>query len=211
MPEQCGETAGQHIHDGLKRRVPPRDDDLNIEICELCRERIRVCEIGFGESQDGNEAPRVRRDERALHQPGARRGIGNRHHDKQLIGVGDKDPFKRISVIGCAAQHRSPFLQPYDACQRVGSAGQIAHQADGIAHHDRSAAEFTGTHRGHLFGGVVVEHTPPAAAVHGDHHRGHGVGMVGTILGARPRASARPDAGVGLVVLAWAQEARPPD
>lgn len=86
--------------------------------------------------------------------------------------------------------------------------GKIAHQADSIAHHNRGTAELARSHRGDLLGRVIVEYTSPASAVHGDHHRGRRIGMIRPDFGARPRAPTRTDAGVGLVVLAWAQEAR---
>src|SRR5262249_60710457 len=54
-----------------------------------------------------------------------------------------------------------------------------------------------------------TQHTGPAAAVHADHHRGLGVGVLRASLGPRSRPLSGADLDVGLVVVAWPQTLGP--
>ena len=146
-------------------------------------ERLGGREVGLGQAQDREQSTGVGRDQRPVDQTGARRRVGQRHHDQQLIGVGDDHPFGRVGVIGGAPQQGSPRAAPHDAGQRVGAAGQIADDVDVIADDDRCAAQFPGPHRCDMAVDVAAERTSPAAAVDADHHRPLGVGMLRTGFG----------------------------
>ena len=55
-----------------------------------------------------------------VHQTGARRRVGQRHHDHHLVGIGHHHPFGGVGVIGGAAQHRSPVTSTDDPRQVSG-------------------------------------------------------------------------------------------
>ena len=112
--------------DRLERIVAARDGDGQVEVGELRGERLRGARSVLVRHRIGVQPTGVGGDQSALDQAGARRRVGQRDHDQQLIGVGDDDPFGRIGVIGGAPQHRSPFTAPHDAGQGVGPAGQVA-------------------------------------------------------------------------------------
>ena len=155
----------------VQRVVATGDDHLEIQVGVLLGERRGGREIGLGQAQDRDQPAGVGRDQRPIDQPGARRRVGQRHHDQQLIGVGDDHPFGGVGVIGGAPQHCSPRTATHDAGQRIGAAGQIADDVDVVADDDRCAAQFPGPHRGDMAVDVAVERTSPPAAVDADHHR----------------------------------------
>ena len=173
-PEQHGDVPGQ-------QRLAPASSGSSRPAVTTVRSRSANCsangcrgrQVGLGQAQDGPEAAGVGGDQRAVHQSGARRRVGQRHHHQQLVGVGHHHPFGGVGVIGGAAQHRSPLAAPHDAGQGVGPAGQVAHHVDLVADDDRGAAQFAGPHRGHRPLRIAAEHAAPAAAVDGDHHRRH--------------------------------------
>ena len=156
---------------------------------DLVRHRIGVEPAGVG----GDQGP--------LDEAGARRRVGQRDDDQQLVGVGDDHPLGRVGVIGGAAQHRSAFAATHDAGQGVGLAGQVADDVDLVADDDRRAAQFPGPHRGDDAVRVAAERAAPPAAVDGDDHGRLGVGVLGAGLGARTRTAARAHPDIGLVVL----------
>ena len=119
VAEQHRHLAGQQRGDGVEGVVAARGGDREVEVGELRGERLRRGEIGLGQTQDRAQPAGVGGDQCALDQAGARRRVGQRHHDEQLVGVGDDDAFGRIGVIGGAPQHRSPLTAPHDAGQRV--------------------------------------------------------------------------------------------
>ena len=209
MTEQHRDLSGQQRGHDVERVVAARGGDGEVQVGELRGEGLRRGEVGLGQAQDGLESTGVGRDQRAFDQAGARRRVGKRDDDQQLIGVGDHHAFGRVGVIGGAPQHRSPITAPHDAGQRVRPPGQVADDADVIADNDRGATQLAGPHRDDAAAGVAAQRTTPPAAVDGDHHGFDGVGVFGSGLGSRPRAPAGPDPDIGLVVLARAQSAAP--
>src|SRR6185437_1830228 len=140
----------------------------------------------------GHQAP--------VDQPEAWRWVGQRSHDQQLLGIGHYDPLEGVGVIGRAAQHAGPLLDPDDPGEPVRFAADVADQPDPVTHHHRGAPELTGPHRGYPRRGVAVGGTGPPAAIHCDDHRGARVRVLRTALGAGPGTSAPgPDSNVGLV------------
>ena len=82
-------------------------------------------EVGLGQAQDRRQPAGVGGDQRAVDEAGARRRVGERDHDQQLVGVGDDDPLGRDRCRRrCAA---TPFGGPRAArcgpgcrCARTG-------------------------------------------------------------------------------------------
>ena len=206
MAQQHCDFAGEQVRHSFQRIVTARDDHLEIQVGELLGERGGGREVGLGQAQDREQSAGVGRDQRPVDQPGAWRWIGQRHHDQQLIGVGDDHPLGGIGVIGGAPQHCSPRSTTDDAGQGIRPTGQITDHVDIVADDDRCAAQFASPHRRDpLIGGIAVEHTPPPAAVDADHHRRLRVGVLRAGFGPRPRTSSRADFDVGLVVVAGPQ------
>lgn len=201
MAQQHRDLVGQQRRDRVQRVVAARGDHGEIQVGELRGERFGWGEVRFRQAKNRFQASGVRGDQRALDKPGARWRIGQRHHDEQLVGVGDHNAFGGVGVVGGAAQNRPAFAAAHDAGQGVGSAGQIADHVHVVTHHDRRAAQFAGAHRGDSLCGVAVQRATPPPTVDGDHHRRTGVGMVGAGLGPRTRAPTRSDPDVGLVVV----------
>ena len=133
MPIQQGLEAVQWF-------FPPRGDHSEVEVGELFGERCRRREVGLGQTQDRVQAAGKGRDERPVHQTGARRRVGQRHHHHHLIGVGHHHPLGGVGVIGGAAQHRSARSAADDSGQGVGSAGQVTDDVHLVADDDRGAA-----------------------------------------------------------------------
>ena len=206
MTQQHGHLVGQQGLDLGQRVVAPGGDDGQVQLGEQLGERLRRGQIRLGQTQDGHQTAGVGGDQRALDQTGARRRVGQRGDDQQLVGVGDDDPLGGVVVVGGAAQQRAPIPAPHDARQRVGAAGQVTDDVDLVTDDDRGAAELAGPHRRHPPGRVATQHTAPAAPVHRHHHRFFGVGVLGAGLGPRPRAPAGAHPDIGLVVLAAAQD-----
>ena len=193
----------------VQRIVTAGDDHREIQVGELLGERLGGRQIGLGQAQDRKQSAGVRRDQCPVDQPGARRRVGQRHHDQQLIGVGDDYPLGGIGVIGGAPQQCSPRAAPHDAGQRIGATRQIADDVDVVADDDRCATQFPCPHRGHVAVDVAAEHTPPAAAVDADHHRLLRVGVLRAGFGPRARTLPGPEFDVGLVVVAGPQPTAP--
>ncbi len=139
----------------------------------------------LGQAQNGFESAGICGDQRALHQAGARRGVGESDHDQQLIGIGDDHAFGGVGVIGGAPQHGSSLTASHYACQRVLLARDIADDADVIADDNRGASQFPCPHGGDEAVRIVVERAAPPAAVDGHHHGFVGVGVVWPVLGTR--------------------------
>src|SRR5690606_20159789 len=78
-------------------------------------------------------------------------------------------------------------------------AGDVSHEAHRIAHDEPASAQLTRLDGHH---GDVVDSHGVAPTVDAHDHAVHGVGVRGTVLGARPRALARAHLRVGLVVAA---------
>ena len=205
VAQQHGDATVQQFMHRLQRLVAARGHHDQIQIGELLGECGRVGQVGLCQAQDRGEAAGVGGDQRAVHQTGARRRVGECDHGHHLVGVGDHHPFGGIGVIGGAAQHRPAFAAPHDSGQGVRPARQVADHVDLVADHDRCTAEFTGPHGGHQPIRIPAEHDAPAAAVDRHHHARLGVGVLGANLGARTRAPTGTDLDVGLVVLACAQ------
>ncbi len=71
-------------------------------------------------------------------------GIGGRHHDHQLVGVGDDGPLDRVRVVGAAPQQGPAVLDLDQPGQGVGLAADVADQGDEVAGHYGVAAQFAG-------------------------------------------------------------------
>ena len=209
MAKQHGDFPDQQVRDGVQRVVAAGGDHGQIEVGELLGERGGGREVGLGQAQDRYQPAGVGRDQRSIDQAGARRRVGQGHHDQQLIGVGDDDPLGGIVVIGGAPQHCSPRPTPDDAGQGIRPTGKVANHVDVVADDDRCAAQFSCPHRGDPAIGVAVEHASPAAAVDADHHGRFCVGVFGAGLGPRSRTASRADLDVGLVVVARPQPLDP--
>ena len=148
-----------------------------------------------------------RRDQAAVDETRAGRGIGERADDQQLLRVRHDHPLVRVVVVRGAAQHRRAVGHPHDPGQRVRPAGRVAHQVHQVADDDRGATQLAGPHGDDLLVRLAVQRTGPAPAVDADDHRRAGVRVLGTNLRAGPGALARAYPDVGLV---QAGPVRPP-
>ena len=175
----------QQMGHRLQRVVTARGDHGQVEVGELLGERGGGSEVGFGQAQDRNQPAGIGGDERPIDQPGARRRVGKRHHDQQLVGVGHDHPLGGIGVICGAPQQSSTWAAPYYAGQRVVAAGQVADDVNLVTDDDRCATQFAGPHRGDPVLDVTAQCTPPAAPVDADHRGPLGVGMLGPGFGPR--------------------------
>jgi len=177
-------SAGRHER-GDGQRLVPRE------------ERRGVHEVGLGEQEHGRHPRVVGRDEAAVHHPGAWLGLGEGGDDDELVRVGDHDALGGVHVVGRAAQRRPPLLHADDPGERVGPTADLAHHVHPIADDDARPAQFARLHRSH--GGPGVRQHGVPAAVDGEDHPGHGVGVLGALLGSRPgaaRVGPHPDGGL---------------
>ncbi|AMD54433.1 hypothetical protein ATO49_09055 [Mycolicibacterium fortuitum subsp. fortuitum DSM 46621 = ATCC 6841 = JCM 6387] len=133
MSEEHGDLVGEQGSDRVERIFSARRDDGEVQIFELCGERFGRGQIGFRQAQHRGEPAGVRGDQSSFDESGARRRVGQGHHDQQLVGVGDHHPFGRIGVIGGAAQHCSALTAAHDPGQRVRATGQVADDVDVVA------------------------------------------------------------------------------
>ena len=200
----------QRLH-RVQRIVAAGGDDGEVQIGELRGERLRRRQVGLGQAQDRRQPAGVGGDQRPLDEAGARRRVGQRHHDQQLVGVGDHHPLGGIGVIGGAPQHRSAFGPRRTIRARVSvrpdrspTMSTSSPTTIGVRPSSRARIAVTSCVR------VAAEHAAPAAAVDGHHHGRARVGVLGTGLGARSRALARADPDVGLVVVATAAHSSGP-
>ncbi|MCB5281755.1 hypothetical protein BJQ89_01506 [Arthrobacter sp. ES1] len=162
----------------------------------------RILDVGFGDKQQRIDPGVVRGHQGAVDKPGPRLGIGGRHHDHQLVGVGDDGPLDRVRVVGAAPQQGPAVLDPDQPGQGVGLAADVADQRNEVAGHYRVAAQFAGA------GGDDLPFCPRAfgddggvaSAVNGNDPPGHGIVVAGPVLGAGPGAFfVGADPGVGFV------------
>ena len=136
VAEQHRHLVDQQRRNGVERIVAARDRDGQVQIGELRGEGLRRREVGLGQAQNRRQPARVGGDQRAFDEAGARRRVGERDHDQQLVGVGDDHALGGIGVVRGAPQHRSAVPAPHDARQGVRASGEVAHQADVVADHD---------------------------------------------------------------------------
>ena len=130
-------------------------------------------------------------------------GSASADDDHHLVGVRHDDPFQRVGVVGGAAQHAGPLLDPDDPGEAARRPGHVAGQRDPVADDDRALAELARLHGGDQqrrpSAVVVAEYAAVAAPVDADHE------CLGRRLvrrappGARLGAAARADPDVVLV------------
>ena len=193
MSEQHGDLAGEQLCHREQGIIDTRGDHRQVQIRELLGERLRRGQVRLGQAQNRRQAAGVGGDQRPVDQAGAWRRVRQRHHDQQLVRVGDDNSFGGVGVIGGASQHRTSRTPAHDAGQGVVASGQIADDVDIVADDDRRAAQLASSHGGDPAIGAAAQHTPPAAAVDADHHGGLRVGVLRTRLGPGPRPFTGPD------------------
>ena len=135
-------------------------------------------------------------DQCAFDETGARRRVGQRDHDQQLIGVGDDDALGRDRCHRrCAATpfagHRAARCAPgCPACpDRSPTMPTSSPTTIGVRPSSRARMAVTTPV------GVAAERASPPPAVDRHHHGLLGVGVVGPGLGARPGAPTRAGSG----------------
>jgi hypothetical protein len=179
-----------------QRLAAAHHDERHVKGLVRRDERVGGGQVGLREDEQRRQARVVRRDQATVDQPGARFGVGHGGHDRELVGVGDDDALDRIGVVGGTAQHRRPGLDADDPGQRVGGAGEVAHDGDPVAHDDALAPQLAGLHRRDEAG---VDEAAVAAAVHGHDEALGRVVVPRPVLGPWTRAAARTDPHVVLV------------
>ena len=92
MPDERGQLALEQCAQLRQIIVAPGCDDPQVQAVECGPEGSAVSQIGLGEREYRLQTADVGRGEGALDKPGARRRVGQRSNDEQLVGVGDDDP-----------------------------------------------------------------------------------------------------------------------
>ena len=206
MSEQHRDLAVEQVGHRQQRIVDARGDHRQVQVERTAR---RTAPAGRGRSWSGTGSASARRHRprSAPGRPARCAAAGRPAPPRSAIGRRWRPPLVRSDRCHrpCAA---TPFAVSPRRTMRASvsvASGQIADHVDVVTDHDRGAAQFPGPHGRDPAIGVSAQHASPAAAVDADHHRGFGVGVLGTSLGARSRAPAGADLDVGLVVIAGLQ------
>ncbi len=189
VPDQHAGAAGERL--AQRGRVLPalRDHPRHPERAVGDEQRLGVGEVGLGEAEQRRHAGVVGGHERAVDEPGAGLGVGERRDDDELVGVRDDHPLHRVVVVGGAAQRGGALADLDDPRQHALVAGGVAHHPHPVADHHALAAQrarLDGEHHD------AVDKQREPAAVDSDHDTVDGVVVAGPLLGARagvpPRA-----------------------
>ena len=127
----------------------------HVQVPEFGGEGLRVFQVGLRQAQHGLQATDEGSDQGALDEPGPRWRVGDGGDDQQVLRIRDDDALVGVGVVRGAAQHGVALSLADDACQRVFTAGGIAHHADAVADDDGGAPHLPGEHAGDLHAGLV--------------------------------------------------------